>query len=126
MCSASAIYGTPAFAGYCATKFGVKGLTEALDIEWRRHGIAVRDVMPLFVDTPMVAGFETRPKSQDVLGLHLTPEDIARTVWRAVHWPRWWPRVHFLPGVRTWATYLMARLTPLWLNRLTTRLITGY
>lgn len=126
MCSASAIYGAPAFAGYGATKFAVRGLTEALDIEWQRHGIAVRDVMPLFVDTPMVAAFESHPKSMDVLGLRLTAPDLARTVWRAAHWPRWWPKVHFLPGLQTWGTYVMQKLTPLWFNRLTTRLITGY
>jgi len=126
MCSASAIYGSPAFAGYSATKFAVRGLSEALDIEWHRHGIRVMDIMPLFVDTPMVANFEAHPKSMDVLGLRLTPGDIARTVWRAAHWPRWWPRVHFLPGPQVWGTYLMQKLTPLWLNRLTTKWITGY
>ena len=36
MASASAIYGTPAFAVYSATNFFVKGLTEALNIEWAR------------------------------------------------------------------------------------------
>ena len=126
MCSASAIYGTPSFAGYCATKFAVRGLSEALDIEWRRHGIRVMDVMPLFVDTAMVATVEVRPKSLDRLGLRLTADDIARAVWRAAHWPRWWPKVHFLPGIQSWLTYVAQKLTPGWFNRLTTKVISGY
>lgn len=125
MCSASAIYGAPGFAAYSATKFAVKGLTEALDIEWRRHGIRVMDLLPLFVDTPMVAQFENKPKSFDVLGMHLGPADIARTVWRAAHW-RWWPRVHWYPGVQGWLMALAQKLTPAWFNRLTTRLVSGY
>ena len=125
MSSASAIYGAPSFALYGATKFAVKGLTEALNIEWARHGITVMDVLPLYVDTAMVAGIETKPKSMDVLGLRLRPEDIARTVWRAAHW-RWWPRVHWYPGFQGWMLALLQKLTPGWFTRLTTRLVTGY
>ncbi|HUS23969.1 MAG TPA: SDR family oxidoreductase [Candidatus Binatia bacterium] len=125
MASASAIYGSPAFAGYCATKFAVRGLTEALNIEWARHGIRVMDLLPLFVDTPMVRQFETPPRSMDVLGLRLTADDVARTVWRAAHW-RLWPRVHWFVGVQAWLTWVAQKLTPVWFTRLTTRLITGY
>lgn len=125
MSSGSAIYGTPGFATYCATKFAVKGLSEALDLEWRRHGIRVMDVLPLFVDTPMVANFETRPRSMDVMGLRLSAADVADTVWRAVHW-RLWPRVHWYPGLQPWFTALMQKLSPGWVTRLITRLISGY
>jgi NAD(P)-dependent dehydrogenase (short-subunit alcohol dehydrogenase family) len=126
MSSASAVYGAPNFATYSATKFAVKGLTEALDIEWHRYDITVRDLLPLFVDTPMVQHFETRPKSMDALGLHLRAPDIAATVWRAVHWPRWWPRVHWYPGIQTWALAFTQKFLPGWFNRLTTKIITGY
>lgn len=125
MSSGSAIYGTPGFASYCATKFAVKGLSEALDLEWRRHGIRVMDLLPLFVDTPMVASFETHPSSMDMLGMRLAPADIAETAWRAAHW-RWWPRVHWYPGVQAWLTALLQKLTPGWLTRFSTRLITKY
>lgn len=125
MSSASAIYGPPEFASYAATKFAVKGLTEALDIEWRRYGITVRDVLPLFVDTPMVRQFEMKPKSMDRLGLRLTAPDIASTVWRAAHW-RLWPRVHWYPGLQTYVLALTQKFMPGWFNRLTTRLVAGY
>ena len=53
MSSASAIYGQPEMAVYSATKFFVRGLTEALDVELGPKGIRVCDVMPGYVDTPM-------------------------------------------------------------------------
>ncbi len=125
MSSASAIYGAPGLATYAATKFAVKGLTEALDIEWRRHGITVRDILPLFVDTPMVTKFENQLKAKEVLGMRLVPVDVARVVWRAAHW-RLWPRVHWYPGAQGWLMALAQKLTPHWFNRLTTRLVSGY
>jgi NAD(P)-dependent dehydrogenase (short-subunit alcohol dehydrogenase family) len=129
-CSASAIYGTPAFAGYSATKFAVKGFTEALDIEWRRHGVTVRDVLPLFVDTPLVRqgldGLVGQPlRSIEVLGMRLTAADVAATVWRAAHW-KLWPRVHWYPGRQGWFMALAQKLSPGWLSRLTTRWMSGY
>ena len=46
MSSASALSGAPGLASYAATKFAVKGLTEALDIEWRRHSTSSASVSP--------------------------------------------------------------------------------
>lgn len=125
MASASAIYGTPQFASYGATKFAVRGLTEALDLEWRRHGITVRDVLPLFVDTAMVRDVKIPLVSLERFGLNLTPEDVAATVWRAAHW-RLWPRVHWFPGWQAWFLALAQKLSPAWLNRFSTRLFTGH
>ena len=45
-----------ALAVYAATKFGVRGLIEALDIEWAPHGVKVRSLMPSFIDTGILAG----------------------------------------------------------------------
>ena len=41
LASASAIYGQPELATYSATKFFVRGITEAVDIEWDRYDIRV-------------------------------------------------------------------------------------
>lgn len=125
MSSASAFFGTPGFASYSATKCAVKGLTEALNIEWSRYGIVVRDVLPLFVDTRMIDDIHT-VGSLKRLGVRLQPQDVAASVWRAAHWPRWWPRVHWLPGIQTAVTYLLMRLSPLWLNRWVSRRLSGY
>ena len=85
MSSASAIYGQPELAVYSATKFAVRALTEALDIELRPKGIRIADVMPGYVDTPMVSSQTHKPKSLQKMGVKLTPEKIADIVWTAVH-----------------------------------------
>lgn len=126
MCSASAIYGAPSFAVYSATKFAVRGLTEALSIEWRRHGILVMDLQPLFVDTPMVRQFETAPRTMQRMGLNLTAEDIARTVWKAATRPRWLTQVHWFPGVQSLLMHVLCKLSPAFLNRSTVRLLSDY
>jgi NAD(P)-dependent dehydrogenase (short-subunit alcohol dehydrogenase family) len=83
LASASAVYGSPDYATYSATKMFVRGLSEALDIEWRRHGIRVACVMPAFVATPMIAG--RRSGSMERLGVQLCAEDVAEVIWRAAH-----------------------------------------
>lgn len=87
MSSASALYGTPDFASYSASKFAVRGLTEALNIEWGRQGIRVVDVMPPFVKTPMLDEAEYRAPVVDRLGVNLSPEDIADEVYKAAKGP---------------------------------------
>src|SRR5262249_31324250 len=75
MCSASAIYGQAELASYSTTKFAVRGLTEALEIEWRPHGIAVMALWPLFVDTALLTGVKTG--TTESLGVNLTVDDVA-------------------------------------------------
>ncbi|HPE47521.1 MAG TPA: SDR family oxidoreductase [Hyphomonas sp.] len=48
------IVGSPRLAVYSATKFAVRGLTEALDAEFRDLGIRVTSLMPWFIDTPIL------------------------------------------------------------------------
>ena len=81
--SASAAYGSADYATYSASKMFVRGLSEALDIEWRRHGIRVACIMPAFVSTPMIQGW--RSNAMDRLGVQLRPEDIAAVIWKAAH-----------------------------------------
>ncbi len=81
MSSASSLYGVPGFASYSASKFWVKGFTEALNVEWERFGILVMDIEPPFVKTPMLAGKQA--KVIERMGVNLTAEDIAQAVWGA-------------------------------------------
>lgn len=37
-----------------STKHAVKGLTEALSVEWQRHGVRVADVLPGLIDTAIL------------------------------------------------------------------------
>ena len=90
-CSASGIYGSPGLALYSATKFGVRGLTEALQLEWAAHGIKVRSLMPGFIDTPILdfvppdSNRSARDAVRDA-GLEFTPvERVAQAAWDAVH-----------------------------------------
>jgi NAD(P)-dependent dehydrogenase (short-subunit alcohol dehydrogenase family) len=85
MSSASAVYGQPELAVYSATKFAVRAITEALDIELRVKGVRIADIMPGYVDTPMVSSQSHRSASLEKLGVKLTPEKIADIVWDAVH-----------------------------------------
>ncbi len=91
-CSAAGLYGQAGMTVYCASKFGVRAITESLDIEWAGDGIRVTDVMPSFIDTPLLAqsshSHDNRPIRDRVAaaGLEFTPvEDVAETFWRAVH-----------------------------------------
>lgn len=89
--SASAIYGSSGLATYSATKFAVRGLTEALDGEWHAEGIRVRAIVPSFIETPLldgVAGGTNRSIREAVVGagLELTSvERVAEAAWDAVH-----------------------------------------
>ena len=125
MASASAIHGAPGFASYGATKFAVKGLTEALSIEWAQHGIRVMDLLPLFVATPMVSEVAAPPKSIGRMGVHLKAEDIAAKVWQASQ-ANGWSRTHWYPGLQTKALALANKLLPAVLNRYSTKLVSGY
>lgn len=89
--SASAIYGTSGLVVYSATKFGVRALTEGLDGEWFGDGIKVRDLIPSFIDTPLLQGGikGSNRNIREVVtaaGLELTSAaDVADAAWRAVH-----------------------------------------
>ena len=52
--STAGIVGSPQLAVYSATKFAVRGLTEALDAEFRDLDIRVTSLMPWFVETPIL------------------------------------------------------------------------
>lgn len=71
--SSSATYGMPRIAVYAATKHAVKGLTEALSVEWQRHGVRVSDVLPGLIDTAILS--ETRNHSEGA-GAPTSMQDI--------------------------------------------------
>ncbi|MDT5097474.1 MAG: hypothetical protein QOC76_1211 [Mycobacterium sp.] len=118
LASASAIYGQPELATYSATKFFVRGITEALDIEWNRYGIRVIAMWPLYVKTAMTENVRTG--TTESLGIRLTAQDVADAIVAAVEpslLRRVIHQVHFPVGSQTKASALTARF-PLWLQRL--------
>jgi NAD(P)-dependent dehydrogenase (short-subunit alcohol dehydrogenase family) len=52
--SCAGLYGAPKLSVYCATKFAVRGLSEALDIEFSRFGVGVKCIMPFYINTPIL------------------------------------------------------------------------
>ena len=94
-CSAAGMYGAPNMSVYCATKFGVRAMTESLDAEWAEDGIRVRSVMPSFIDTPLLDHTSNERDNESVrqkvqeAGLEITPvASVAEAVWAAVHGDR--------------------------------------
>jgi len=90
--SAAGIYGTPGASVYSATKFGVRAITECLDGEWFADGIKVCDLMPGFIDTPLIDMNPNAQTNEDIrsrvteAGLEITPvTDVAEAAWNAVH-----------------------------------------
>jgi NAD(P)-dependent dehydrogenase (short-subunit alcohol dehydrogenase family) len=126
LCSASALYGQPTLATYGATKAAVKSLTEALDIEWRRDGIRVRSLLPLFVDTAMVTRDGVRAASVGRLGVRLTADDVAAAAWKVVHERRrLLASPHRPVGRQTRVLAAASAVTPGWANRLVVRRLAG-
>jgi NAD(P)-dependent dehydrogenase (short-subunit alcohol dehydrogenase family) len=65
--------GTEGLAGYCGTKFAVRGLSEALFKELRYDGIKVTCINPGSVDTDLIKGL-------GLAGNPLVPADVADAV----------------------------------------------
>jgi len=121
LASASAIYGAAGLASYSSTKFAVRGLTEALDLEWRSQGIRVSDIWPLFVKTKMVDRLDlTAIRS---MGVRLTADDVANTIWKAANHRG--HRVHWPVGAQTQAMYRAICLLPDRLNRAVVAKLSG-
>ena len=57
----------PGASVYSATKFAVRGLTEALRIEFQEYGIDVCEVNPWFTETPILDAKSTSKKMDGVL-----------------------------------------------------------
>jgi NAD(P)-dependent dehydrogenase (short-subunit alcohol dehydrogenase family) len=87
--SVAGIVGSPGLAVYSATKFAVRGLSEALDAEFTRHGIAVACVMPFFVETPILdcgsSGTNRTIRDATAGQPVYTVDEAAETVWQAAH-----------------------------------------
>jgi meso-butanediol dehydrogenase/(S,S)-butanediol dehydrogenase/diacetyl reductase len=93
--SVAAHRGAPLLAPYCASKFGVRGLTQSAAQEWGAHGITVNAYCPGIVDTKMWEQIDTafaareglqpreaieRMTERIALGRLEHPEDVAAFV----------------------------------------------
>ncbi|WP_033074021.1 SDR family oxidoreductase [Sphingopyxis sp. MWB1] len=112
--SASGLYGIAGLALYSATKFAVRGLTEALDIEFAKYGIKVRSLMPGFIDTPLLdqVSADSNEPARARLSAHgfeiIPVERVAEAAWDAVHGKK----VHRLVGKTAHRLARVARFFP--------------
>ncbi len=96
--SSSATFGTPGMATYAATKYAVKGLTEAMSVELARYGARAADVSPGIIDTSLWQGEAyAKGEPRQIIDLPrmnaartdasrtLGPETVAACVWDAYH-----------------------------------------
>jgi NAD(P)-dependent dehydrogenase (short-subunit alcohol dehydrogenase family) len=126
--SSSGTYGMPRIAVYSATKHAVKGLTEALSVEWVRHGVRVADVLPGLIDTAILttttnhsgdapstmSAEEIRAAAPKKGMLRLMPAtSVAEVAWQAYQHPT---RLHwYVPNSIRWIDRLKG-LSPEWVR----------
>ena len=71
--SAFGSIGYPGYAAYCASKFGLRGLSEVLRFDLARHRIGVSVVVPGAVNTPLV-------QTVDIVGVDRDHPKVQRLV----------------------------------------------
>ena len=89
--SAAGIYGSAGLSVYSATKFAVRALAEAHDIEWQPYGIKSRSLMPGFIDTKIIGNVDassnmTGKEKLQSAGVEVSPVSIiGPAAWEAIH-----------------------------------------
>jgi NAD(P)-dependent dehydrogenase (short-subunit alcohol dehydrogenase family) len=113
--SVAGIVGSPKLAVYSASKFAVRGLSEALDVELSRKGISVVCLMPYFVDTPILHMRTSDGSNHDMkveiesAKMSVYPVELAaEKAWEAFHTER----AHVIVGRDGDRARFMARFFP--------------
>ena len=100
--SSAAIFGSPGMAVYGATKYAIKGFTQAMSVELARYGVRAADVMPGIIDTPLwqssryvdgkpVSTYAKTPQrnaDRTDASRTIAPSEVAEAVWSAYHGTR--------------------------------------
>ena len=114
------LIGTPHNADYCASKFAVRGFTEALMVEFQNSPIQIHCVHPGGINTNIVRSEE----GQEFARKYLTtpPEDIARHVLHCIRKNK--PKIVY--GRDSYKTWFGANLVPQkWLSKMIWRDMQG-
>lgn len=98
--SAAGIIGMPWHAAYSASKFGLRGVSEVLRFDLRKHRIGVSLVCPGGVDTGLVetiriAGVDEQSRRFQRARAHfrkraVTPDQAAAAIWKGARRNRYW------------------------------------
>jgi len=114
--SVAGVIGAPGMSIYCASKFGVRGLTESLDAELSQQGIRVMSLMPWFLDTAILDNTtaQSNQRIRDSLhegGVPIYPVSMAaERAWQAVHSNG--AEIHFMVGQEAERARFAARFFP--------------
>jgi NAD(P)-dependent dehydrogenase (short-subunit alcohol dehydrogenase family) len=92
--SVAGLFGLPWHAPYSASKFGLRGVSEVLRFDLRKHGIGVSLVCPGAVKTPLVGTVEIvgvdrdNPKMRRLIALFerraVSPEKVAEKILKGI------------------------------------------
>jgi NAD(P)-dependent dehydrogenase (short-subunit alcohol dehydrogenase family) len=115
--SMAGIVPTAKMSPYCASKFGVVGMTEALNAELSGRGIHVSAICPGIIDTAIV---ETGIMRGDIAKLHdqakrfyakrgTSPDVVAKAVLRTIQHPR---LIVPVPRHQVSPLYMLHRISP--------------
>jgi NAD(P)-dependent dehydrogenase (short-subunit alcohol dehydrogenase family) len=83
--SSSAIIGVPGLATYSATKHAIKGLTEALSVEFAQFGVRAADTLPGQIETGMLLDEMKEIAPKKGMWRILPAEVVADAVWASYH-----------------------------------------
>ena len=110
MSSLAGWIGTPTYSIYAASKFGVRGFTEALRREVSVYGVQVSGIYPGAVDTEFNQHARIRRKTglSTPARMRLRSSDVAEAVWKLVQHPR---RSMVIPRIM-WAAIWLNTLFP--------------
>lgn len=106
--SSSATYGMANIAVYSATKHAVKGLTEALAVEFKAHGVRAADTLPGLIDTPILPDEAKANAPKEGMFRLIPPVEVAKAVWEAYNSDK----VHFYVPPELHQLDLMATTSP--------------
>ncbi len=95
--STAGLNGNPNISGYCASKFAVIGMSEALMKEVRKYNIRVNTLTPSTIETDMTLGLGMMEKGSENI---LQPEDFAQLMVSGLKLPR----RALLKGASLWTT----------------------
>jgi len=79
--------GFPHWSAYCASKFALLGMTQALAEEERSHGIRVMAICPGAVNTPIWDTLGDKVPASFNRQAMLQPETVADAIWQMINLP---------------------------------------
>jgi len=115
--SMAGIVPTAKMAPYCASKFGVVGMSEALNAELSKRGIHVSAICPGIIDTPIVASGIMRGEVAEIqqratefyAKRGASPDEVAQAVLRTIAHHR---LIVPVPRRQVTLPYLLHRISP--------------